>query len=133
MGGVNMTRERDEFISGKRRTEAYIVGDCSGHENPDLWFPEGMGPGGKTDEQIKERAREVNTALAICNSCSKKDECLTEGMRPENIVHGIWGGMLAGERILNAGINYGDYSQWNPHTLALDFHRRVLPYLRSSV
>jgi hypothetical protein len=25
-------------------------------------------------------------------------------MKPENIEHGIWGGMLAGERILMAGI-----------------------------
>lgn len=28
-----------------------------------------------------------------------------EGMREENIEHGIWGGMLAGERILLAGID----------------------------
>jgi len=38
-------------------------------------------------------------ALAICAECPIKEACRAEGMKPENIDNGIWGGTLAGERI----------------------------------
>lgn len=50
----------------------------------------------------KRIADDVMIALSICEDCPIKAECLAEGMKPENIEHGIWGGMLAGERIILA-------------------------------
>lgn len=41
-------------------------------------------------------------AMAICQECPIRTLCLEQGMREENIEHGIWGGMLAGERIMLA-------------------------------
>lgn len=79
-------------------------GLCSKHPNPDLWFPE-QPQGRPTNAKRKLVASKVRLALSICDSCPIKAECLDEGMKPENIEHGIWGGMLAGERILAAGID----------------------------
>jgi len=126
-----MTRERDEFISGKRRVEAVIVGACEGNENPDLWFPElGRGGDSRSDARITRKAQEVSLALAICKSCDKKVECLEEGMRPENINYGIWGGLMAGERLLISGERVGDHHVMTPQGQALHFLSRIGPYLR---
>jgi hypothetical protein len=81
-----------------------MKGACSNHPNPDLWFPEQ--PAGKpTNAKRKLLASKVMLALSICDDCPVKTECLTEGMKPDNIEHGIWGGLMAGERILIAGID----------------------------
>jgi hypothetical protein len=126
-----MTRERNEFISGKRRTEEIIVGACDGNENPDLWFPElGRGGDGRSDARLVRKAKEVDLALAICKSCDKKAECLNEGMRPENINYGIWGGLMAGERLNKIGVKIGDYHPFSDAGLALHFAYRITPYLR---
>jgi hypothetical protein len=81
-----------------------MKGACSNHPNPDLWFPE-QPQGRPSDSKRKLLASKVMLALSICDDCPVKAECLVEGMKPENIEHGIWGGMLAGERILAAGID----------------------------
>lgn len=52
----------------------------------------------------KKLADSVMFAINICQECPVKADCLAEGMKPENIEHGIWGGVLAGDRILMAGI-----------------------------
>jgi hypothetical protein len=124
-----MTRESNEYISGKRRTEDIIVGACDGSENPDLWFPE-MGQGGSGTTKIRQKAVEVDAALAICRSCDKRVECLEEGMRPENINYGIWGGLLSGERLMNAGVRTGDYHPFSEQGISLHFFNRITPYLR---
>lgn len=49
----------------------------------------------------------VTTAVNICHACPVKTACLAEGMKPENIDNGIWGGTLPGERLLMSGINFG--------------------------
>jgi hypothetical protein len=79
-------------------------GLCAKHPSPDLWFPE-QPQGRPTQAKRKIVASKVMLALSICDDCPIKAECLAEGMKPENIEHGIWGGMLAGERILTAGID----------------------------
>lgn len=79
-------------------------GRCASHPNPDLWFPE-QPAGRPTMAKRKIVASKVMLAISICNDCPIKAECLAEGMSSENIEHGIWGGMLAGERILAAGID----------------------------
>lgn len=79
-------------------------GACSTYPNPDLWFPEM--PAGKPSVAARKRlARETMLALSICSNCPVKDDCLEEGMKIENIEHGIWGGTLAGDRILMSGID----------------------------
>ena len=81
-----------------------MIGLCSTHPNPDLWFPE-QPQGRPSRASRKIVAKQVLLAVSICQECPIKQACLTEGMKPENIEHGIWGGMLAGERILLANID----------------------------
>ena len=80
-----------------------MKGLCSTHPNPDMWFPEH--PQGRQSMASRKRlADSVMSAINICQECPVKADCLAEGMKPENIEHGIWGGVLAGDRILMAGI-----------------------------
>ncbi len=81
-----------------------MKGTCSTHPNPDLWFPEQ--PAGKpTNAKRKLLADKVMIAIGICNGCPVKEQCLAEGMKPENLEHGIWGGTLPGDRIIASGID----------------------------
>ena len=110
---------------------APIQGACLDSENPDLWFPEmGQGGSGNGNWKVVKKAQEVDLALAICRSCDKKVECLAEGMKPENINYGIWGGLLAGERLMNNGVRVGDYHPFSEQGIALHFTNRIKPYLR---
>lgn len=79
-------------------------GKCATHPNPDLWFPE-QPQGRPTNAKRKLLADKVMLAISICNRCPIKNECLAEGMKPENLEHGIWGGVMAGDRILLSGID----------------------------
>jgi hypothetical protein len=80
-----------------------MIGLCSTHPNPDMWFPEELPhqrKGGRpTRAQHRLMIDNAITAIAICMSCPVRARCLEEGMKEENIEHGIWGGMLAGDRI----------------------------------
>jgi hypothetical protein len=54
-------------------------------------------------------ASETRRAIAECYACPNQAECLDEGMLPKNLSYGIWGGRLAGERLIMAdeqGIDY---------------------------
>lgn len=85
------------------RIEDSMIGLCSTHPEPDLWFPEQ--PQGKPSQASRKRlAKQVLLAVSICQECPVKQECLAEGMKPENIDYGIWGGVLAGERIVASGM-----------------------------
>jgi hypothetical protein len=64
-------------------------GLCTGDYNPDLWF----------SNTVNNAAR----ALAICSYCPVIVQCKAEGMKPDNIDYGVWGGTLSGERLLEAG------------------------------
>lgn len=82
-------------------------GLCYGHDNPDLWFSDNIESekqGRPTKDTVVTAVRNSRQALAICKVCPVKDECLAEGMLPENIDYGIWGGTLSGERLLLAGV-----------------------------
>jgi hypothetical protein len=80
-----------------------MIGACTNHHDPDMWFPEtqlSVGrPSRKAHQDMVERAI---TAMNICQTCPVRAKCLELGMREENIEHGIWGGMLAGDRIILA-------------------------------
>ena len=79
-----------------------IRGNCTGDENPDAWFPE-LGRGSPSDSKMLRLATEVRRAIGECHTCPKQEECLDEGMKPNNLPFGIWGGMLAGERVMMTG------------------------------
>jgi Transcription factor WhiB len=55
------------------------------------WFP--VSPG------AKEARREAAAALAICEACPVRSQCLALSLRHWDVgQHGIWGGMVAAER-----------------------------------
>lgn len=81
-----------------------MKGLCSTHPNPDLWFPE-QPQGRPSNAKRKLLANKVMLAIAICNDCPVKAACLAEGMKSENLEHGIWGGTLPGDRIVAAGVD----------------------------
>lgn len=85
-----------------------IRGNCTGDANPDAWFPE-LTRGNPSDTKMLALATEVRRAIGECYTCTNQAECLEEGMQPKNLSYGIWGGRLAGERMLMAdeqGIEY---------------------------
>jgi hypothetical protein len=113
------------------RVEEPILGACLNSDNPDLWFPDlGRGGDSRSDARITRKAKEIDLALAICKSCDKKAECLEEGMKPENINFGIWGGLLSGERLISVGVKTGDYHPFSEQGMSLHLYNRVAPYLR---
>ena len=59
--------------------------------DPDQWFP--------VSAEAGNARREAAAALAICNSCPVRAECLALSLEHWDIgQHGIWGGLLAAER-----------------------------------
>ena len=85
-----------------------MEGLCTSHENPDLWF-EDSGDlfekrlGSKNPNlKFKQRVENILEAIAICNKCPIRTDCLSEGMKENNLDYGIWGGTLPGERIAMA-------------------------------
>ena len=66
---------------------------CAGSEYPNWWFPE-VGNAITNEEIII-----TGMALEICDACPIRDQCLEVGMQDDDIRFGIWGGMLAGERL----------------------------------
>lgn len=81
-------------------------GLCYDSENPDLWFSSAVEKdtrGGPTRAQMDEAMSNSLQALELCSRCPIRKECADEGMRPENLDMGIWGGMMAGERMTLAG------------------------------
>lgn len=81
-----------------------INGSCSSHPNPDLWFSDITSSNGSLSQTAwRLYLKRVGLALAICDGCPMKQACLDEGLKPENVEHGIWGGKLPGERILISG------------------------------
>lgn len=85
-----------------------IKGNCTGDENPDAWFPEPP-QGRPSSADMIALASKVRRAIGECHRCSNQAECLEEGMQPKNLSYGIWGGRLAGERLIMAdeqGIDY---------------------------
>ena len=57
----------------------------------DEWFP--VSPG------AHEARREAAAAIAICQACPVRSQCLAISLRHWDIgQHGVWGGMVAAER-----------------------------------
>jgi hypothetical protein len=105
-------------------TASEIVGLCTGHENPDIWFADStdqVGSGQPRRDVTMKRLTDTLEALSICNVCPVKALCLVEGMKDENIDNGIWGGTLSGERIQRSRTDIRAYYRKN----RIAFARRV--------
>jgi hypothetical protein len=84
-----------------------IEGLCSTKEfDPDLWwndYPDNENTVGRTTKvNTNKSIKDSRLALRICDRCPSKSDCLEEGMRPENLEWGIWGGLTSGERLVRA-------------------------------
>jgi hypothetical protein len=106
----------------------YTFSVCASHPDPDLWFPE-FSQGAITDRKAKAMAEQVKCAIELCDQCPLMVECLTEGMKDENITYGIWGGLLAGQRLELLGRVRSDYALQSEKGKAMDFHERIKPWL----
>jgi hypothetical protein len=85
-----------------------LVGNCTGSKTPDDWYPE-IGPGRITENRLRAFRSRVAYAVDHCNSCPIKKECLEQGMMRDNLPYGIWGGKLAGQRLLAAGFTKDEF------------------------
>ena len=83
-----------------------IEGLCSSKEfDPNLWwndYPDTESSGRATKADTNKSIKDSRLALRICDRCPSKSACLAEGMRPENLEWGIWGGLTSGERLVRA-------------------------------
>jgi len=115
------------------------ISNCAGDENPDWWFPEI--PNGRVEpEKIKRVASQIRYALQLCATCPMKEACLAEGMKVEkmpsgktgwgNLPFGIWGGLMAAERLASVGIkpstsrSSASYQAYKLYSLTKDLIRR---------
>ena len=105
-----------------------MIGNCTGHPDPDMWFPE-LPPHRPSITATAALAERVNEAISLCKSCPSMIECGSEGSKPENRAYGIWGGVLAGERLLELGIKRDELSNYAPETSAIDVFNRLSPWL----
>ena len=49
--------------------------------------------------KIEKLVESIGIAVDLCNSCPAKEACLQEGMQPNDLPFGIWGGILGGDRL----------------------------------
>ena len=106
-----------------------IIGNCTNSVDPDIWFPEFAG-GTVARSRVDEVAYQVNYALSECATCPAKDRCLDDGMRPENISYGIWGGLLAGERLALIGHSPDEFFDGDAEKTAFNMLKKIEPLLR---
>ena len=111
----NTTSNKEDNVNQGARPRVYkqnqylqVQGLCTGSADPDLWFSDTPNqlPGKRgvvtTEMKAKMVARTL-AALSICAICPSKKACLEEGMKPQNLEYGVWGGTLPGERIVLTG------------------------------
>ena len=114
-------------MMGSSMTEP-LVGNCTNHQDPDLWCPEP--PNGRpTMRMMGELAERIITAKTICSTCPSKDRCLEFGNQPNDLPYGIWGGKMAGERILDLGHERSELPRQSELGKAIDFYERMKPYI----
>ncbi len=97
-------------------------------EDPDKWFRV-MPPGFSSKKTMQKVACDVQEAIETCNSCPVQKECLELGMLPENEAHGVWGGLMAAERMLLNGRDEEDF----PHGTAMFYELKLFKYVKSYV
>lgn len=103
-----------------------IVGLCATSDDPDMWFPE-VPQGRAGQKKMMALGTSVAKAINICNRCPKQEACLDEGMKDENLAFGIWGGMIAGDRVIASGKRFRKLSD---EGRALISRRALVPWIR---
>lgn len=110
--------------------ERQMTGDCTDSGlDPDIWFPE-IPNGRPSQSKMHALGESIRNAIDTCENCSIKAECLADGMRDENISHGIWGGVMAGERVLLRIQRDPEYSMTHDDVLAVDAFDRLGQYMK---
>lgn len=87
--------EPDELSNGDLASLVYRYGRCvSSGIDPDQWFPVG--------HDVVMAREEAADAIAVCVACPVRAECLEYSLRhgSDSGAHGVWGGMVEGERRL---------------------------------
>jgi len=98
----------DTYLSNDKDLDI-SKGLCVRHDDPDLWFAGEVDltdPNSSVNTNSQATKLEVEkaiVALSICKSCPVKDNCLELGKRGEQLYFGIYGGTMAGERLLMVG------------------------------
>jgi len=98
----------DTYLSNDKDLDI-SKGLCVKHDDPDLWFAGEVDltdPNSSVNTNSQATKLEVEkaiVALSICKSCPAKDNCLELGKRGDQIYFGIYGGTMAGERLLMVG------------------------------
>lgn len=119
-----------DYTMGSTMTEP-LIGACYKNPDPDLWQPEP--PNGRPSERMMRTiAVRVLDAKTICNDCPEQKRCLEFGNEPNDLPYGIWGGKMAGERILDMGITRDMLPRQSDLGKALDFYERMKPYLEEA-
>lgn len=101
---------------------------CRNSDDPDLWFSDEVEQDRSGRPAIKETEKLITRtiqALKICDMCSVKDLCLEEGMRKDNLEHGVWGGVMAGERMLAAKLPILGFDRSKKITFANKVRNRI--------
>lgn len=121
-----MSQTLIDSMTGSLTTNAR--GICADHIDPDIWFVD-FGTTRPSHAKFLEVVGESKQAVAMCNACPIKDECLAEGMEEQNIAYGIWGGLHAGERLMKLGHVRSDFAKQSEKGKAMDLYERLRPYL----
>lgn len=87
---------------------------CRGDYDPEAWWLDWN----IDDNDLPRLAR----ALTICSECPVKAECYTVGSTQSEIMTGIWGGLLPGERIIKA---YGAPRRTQAQRVKMDIATKV--------
>lgn len=124
---TNSRKTLTDSMTGSTMTEP-LIGNCTNHVDPDLWQPEP--PNGRPSVRMMgELAGRIVLAKTICGFCPSSDRCLEFGNQPNDLPYGIWGGKMAGERILDLGHKRSDLLPQSDLGKAIDFYERMKPYI----
>jgi hypothetical protein len=137
-------KENNQLLNNYRSVFTYLEGDleldvsnglCTTHDDPDLWFAgEVEQVEGEVWRNTKDQRRryqaEVDkavSAIAVCNNCPAKNDCLQLGLRGfPQIMFGIYGGTMPGERMAMLGkVNKNPYNR-----MKVSFANRVRKTMR---
>ena len=98
----------DTYLSNDKDLDV-SKGLCVKHDDPDLWFAgevdltDASSSVNTNSQATKLEVDKAITALSICKSCLAKDDCLELGKHGQQLYFGIYGGTMAGERLLMVG------------------------------
>ena len=98
----------DTYLSNDKDLDV-SKGLCVKHKDPNLWFAgeinltDSSSSVNTNSQATKLEVDKAITALSICKSCPAKDNCLELGKRGDQLYFGIYGGTMAGERLLMVG------------------------------